>query len=67
MNATVQEKQNTLGELRSPSDWVDAHGDFLFNLARTPRYTAAEIQEIVAPLKKGIAELEAQLKARNEA
>ena len=29
----------------------------------TPRYTAAEIQELVAPLKQRIAELEAKLKA----
>ena len=31
----------------------------------TPRYTADEIEEAVAPLKKRIAELEAQLKARS--
>ena len=31
----------------------------------TPRYTAAEVQEAVAPLRQRIAELEAQLKARN--
>jgi predicted pyridoxine 5'-phosphate oxidase superfamily flavin-nucleotide-binding protein len=31
----------------------------------TPRFTAAEINEAVAPLKQRIAELEAQLKARN--
>ena len=31
----------------------------------TPRYTAAEIEEAVAPLKKRVAELEAQLKARS--
>ena len=28
----------------------------------TPRYTAAEIQELVAPLRQRIAELEAKLK-----
>jgi hypothetical protein len=31
----------------------------------TPRYTAAEVEEAVAPLKKRIAELEAQLKVQN--
>ena len=31
----------------------------------TPRYTAAEVEEAVAPLRQRIAELEAQLKARN--
>jgi predicted pyridoxine 5'-phosphate oxidase superfamily flavin-nucleotide-binding protein len=31
----------------------------------TPRYTAEEIQEAVAPLKARIAELEAKLKGRN--
>jgi predicted pyridoxine 5'-phosphate oxidase superfamily flavin-nucleotide-binding protein len=31
----------------------------------TPRYTAEEIREVVAPLKARIAELEAKLKARN--
>ena len=30
----------------------------------TPRFTAAELEEAVAPLKRRIAELEAQLKAR---
>ena len=30
----------------------------------TPRFTAAEVEEVVAPLKRRIAELEAQLKAR---
>ena len=30
----------------------------------TPRYTAAEIETAVAPLRQRIAELEAQLKAR---
>ena len=30
----------------------------------TPRYTAAEVEAVVAPLKRRIAELEAQLKAR---
>jgi uncharacterized protein len=30
----------------------------------TPRYTAAEVEEAVAPLKQRIAELEGQLKAR---
>jgi hypothetical protein len=32
----------------------------------TPRYTSEEIQEIVAPLKARIAELEAKLKASND-
>src|SRR6266567_505533 len=31
----------------------------------TPRYTADEIQQVIAPLKERIAELEAQLKSRN--
>lgn len=31
----------------------------------TPRYTAAEVEEAVVPLRARIAELEAQLKARN--
>ncbi|MES2437778.1 MAG: pyridoxamine 5'-phosphate oxidase family protein [Verrucomicrobiota bacterium] len=31
----------------------------------TPRYTAAEVQEAVAPLRQRIAELESQLKERN--
>jgi predicted pyridoxine 5'-phosphate oxidase superfamily flavin-nucleotide-binding protein len=31
----------------------------------TPRYTAEEVQEVVAPLKARIAELEAKLKERN--
>lgn len=31
----------------------------------TPRYTAAEVSEAIAPLQKRIAELEAQLKARS--
>ena len=31
----------------------------------TPRYTAAEVQEAVEPLKRRIAELEAQLKSRS--
>jgi predicted pyridoxine 5'-phosphate oxidase superfamily flavin-nucleotide-binding protein len=31
----------------------------------TPRYTAAEVEEAVAPLKQRIAELEGQVKARN--
>jgi predicted pyridoxine 5'-phosphate oxidase superfamily flavin-nucleotide-binding protein len=31
----------------------------------TPRYTAAEVQQLVAPLKKRIAELEARLKHEN--
>ena len=31
----------------------------------TPRYTAAEVEEAVAPLKQRIAELETQLKSRN--
>jgi hypothetical protein len=30
-----------------------------------PRYTADEIQQVIAPLKERIAELEAQLKSRN--
>jgi hypothetical protein len=31
----------------------------------TPRYTAAELEAAVAPLKQRIAELEAQLKTKN--
>ena len=31
----------------------------------TPRYTAAEVEKAVAPLKQRIAELEAQLKTKN--
>ncbi len=31
----------------------------------TPRYTAAEVEEAVAPLRERIAELEAQLKSKN--
>jgi hypothetical protein len=31
----------------------------------TPRYTAAEVEGVVAPLRQRIAELEAQLKNRN--
>ncbi len=31
----------------------------------TPRYTAAEVEEAVAPLRQRIAELEAELKAKN--
>jgi uncharacterized protein len=31
----------------------------------TPRYTAAEVEEAVAPLRQRIAELEARLEARN--
>lgn len=31
----------------------------------TPRYTAAEVQELIAPLKERIAELETKLKNRN--
>jgi hypothetical protein len=31
----------------------------------TPRYTAAEVEVAVAPLRQRIADLEAQLKARN--
>jgi len=31
----------------------------------TPRYTAMEVEEAVAPLKQRIAELETQLKSRN--
>ena len=31
----------------------------------TPRYSAAEVQEVVAPLRQRIAELEAQLKAQD--
>jgi hypothetical protein len=31
----------------------------------TPRYTAAEVEEAVAPLTQRIAELEDQLKAKN--
>lgn len=32
----------------------------------TPRYTEAEVQEAIAPLKRRIAELEAELRAKNE-
>ncbi len=32
----------------------------------TPRYTAAEVEEVVTPLRQRIAELEAQLKAKNQ-
>ena len=31
----------------------------------TPRYTAAEVEAVVAPLKQRIAELEAQLKTKS--
>jgi len=31
----------------------------------TPRYTAAEVEEVVAPLRQRIAELEAQIKKQN--
>jgi hypothetical protein len=31
----------------------------------TPRYTAAEVEEAVAPLRQRIAELEAELKTKN--
>jgi predicted pyridoxine 5'-phosphate oxidase superfamily flavin-nucleotide-binding protein len=31
----------------------------------TPRYTAVEVEEVVSPLRKRIAELEAELKAKN--
>jgi uncharacterized protein len=32
----------------------------------TPRYTAAEVEEIVSPLKRRIADLEAELKVLRE-
>jgi hypothetical protein len=40
---------------------------FDWNCAKyiTPRYTLEEIQELVAPLKHQIAELEAELKKQN--
>jgi hypothetical protein len=31
----------------------------------TPRYTAAEVEQLIAPLRKRITELEARLKHRN--
>ena len=37
----------------------------MFLLVGTPRYTAAEVEEAVAPLRARIAELEAQFKTEN--
>ena len=55
----IQHRGGPRGFLRVVSPTQLAFADI------TPRYTAAEVEEAVAPLRQRIAELEAQLKVQN--